>query len=116
MEGKRRVRAGVSAGPEVPQWEQLGKAKERWFKSEMLGLELVMWAQRVMGQQLWIILYLPGATCLLEAQEILESRKCPEAAQLARTAVTGRATRWQHQPDEASASSGGPPSGQALIA
>ena len=48
----------------VPQWEQLGKAKERWLESERrLELELVMWAHRVMGQQLWIILYLPGATC-----------------------------------------------------
>lgn len=48
----------------------------------------------------------------LGAQEILESRKCAEAAQLVRTAVTGKAHRWQHQPDEASASSGGPPAVQ----
>jgi len=33
----------------IPQWEQLGKAKEGWLESERrLELELVMWAHRVM--------------------------------------------------------------------
>ena len=48
----------------IPQREQLSKAEERWFEPERwLGLELVMWEQRVMGQQLWTIPYLSGATC-----------------------------------------------------
>ena len=60
----RCVRAGVSSrGPEHSSVGTVRQSKGELARVREIGLKLVMWVQRVMAQQLWIILYLPGATC-----------------------------------------------------